>query len=61
METQLKGPAIAQDIIARELVDLIPSLTRAAQCLTRCTAEADDLVQETCRRALEARHTFEKD
>lgn len=60
METELNGQPIAYDVFARELVELLPSLTRAAQCLTGSAAETDDLVQETCRRALEARLTFVK-
>jgi RNA polymerase sigma-70 factor (ECF subfamily) len=41
-----------------ELVSLLGDLRRFARRLAGRSAQADDLVQETCRRALEARHQF---
>jgi RNA polymerase sigma-70 factor (ECF subfamily) len=40
------------------MVRLLPELRRAALRLTRQHADADDLVQETCRRALAAQDRF---
>ena len=40
------------------MVRLLPELRRAAVRLARQHADADDLVQETCRRALAAQHRF---
>jgi RNA polymerase sigma-70 factor (ECF subfamily) len=40
---------------AQDLVALLPRLRRFALSLTRSVAEADDLVQATCERALRAR------
>jgi len=42
----------------RMLVELLPQVRRYARYLADDEAEADDLVQETCRRALEARSQF---
>jgi RNA polymerase sigma-70 factor (ECF subfamily) len=41
-----------------ELVRLVPDLKNVTRRLALCSAEADDLVQETCCRALEARRQF---
>jgi RNA polymerase sigma-70 factor (ECF subfamily) len=42
------------------LVDCLPELTRRARRLTGRATLAEDLVQETCRRALEARAQFRR-
>lgn len=42
----------AHDAIRAELVSLLPTLTRFALALTRSRPDADDLVQETCERAI---------
>jgi len=44
-----------------ELVSLLDDLRRFARRLVGASPVADDLVQETCRRALEARHQFNAD
>lgn len=44
-----------------ELVSLLDDLRRFARRLTAGSCLAEDLVQETCRRALEARHQFHAD
>jgi len=46
------------DLFRTELVALLEDLRRFARRLTGSSPAADDLVQETCRRALEARHQF---
>jgi RNA polymerase sigma-70 factor (ECF subfamily) len=49
---------LAQKEVSEMLVALLPQLRRYARHLADDDAEAEDLVQETCRRALEARSQF---
>jgi RNA polymerase sigma factor (sigma-70 family) len=42
------------------LVDMLPQLRMIARRLAAESTEASDLVQETCRRAIEARHQFRR-
>ncbi|MES1204451.1 MAG: RNA polymerase sigma factor [Pseudomonadota bacterium] len=42
----------------REVMVVLPDISRCARQLVKQAADADDLVQETCRRAIEARATF---
>lgn len=44
--------------ISRELVSLLPKLRRFAMTLTRNSADADDLVQEACERAITRSHLW---
>lgn len=44
--------------ISRELVSLLPKLRRFALTLTRNAADADDLVQEACERAITRSHLW---
>lgn len=45
----------------RDLVSLLPKLRRFALTLTRNTADADDLVQEVCERAISRTHLWNKE
>ncbi|MEM9973007.1 MAG: RNA polymerase sigma factor [Pseudomonadota bacterium] len=47
----LREPIVSNDL-KRDLIALLPRLRRFARTLTRSAAEADDLVQEACLRAL---------
>ncbi|MEQ9814444.1 MAG: RNA polymerase sigma factor [Azospirillaceae bacterium] len=47
------------DAFRRQLIDLLPRLRRFAYGLTRSLAEADDLVQSACLRALEKRRQWQ--
>ncbi len=47
----LREPIVSTDL-KRDLIALLPRLRRFARTLTRSVAEADDLVQEACLRAL---------
>jgi len=51
----------AAALFRAELVSLLDDLRRFARRLTAGSCLAEDLVQETCRRALEARHQFHAD
>jgi RNA polymerase sigma-70 factor (ECF subfamily) len=46
------------DQISRELVIMLPKLRRFAMTLTRNAADADDLVQEACERAITRSHLW---
>jgi RNA polymerase sigma-70 factor (ECF subfamily) len=54
----LAGMAAAPPWFLAELVEQLPDLQRRTRALAGRTAHADDLVQETCRRALEAHARF---
>jgi RNA polymerase sigma-70 factor, ECF subfamily len=58
-------PPAAEDASARrrfgdQLIAVLPRLRRFARGLTGAAAEADDLVQAACERALSRRHQFEE-
>ena len=44
--------AARDEVVRQELISLLPRLRRFALVLTRSTADADDLVQATCERAI---------
>lgn len=46
------------DPFRRDLVELLPQLRRFARTLTRSHADADDLVQATCERAIQRQDMF---
>lgn len=50
--------AVEQNDFRRELVSLLPKLRRFAMSLTRNAADADDLVQEACERAITRHHLW---
>ncbi len=50
--------AVEPNDFRRELVSLLPKLRRFAMSLTRNTADADDLVQEACERAITRHHLW---
>ena len=52
------GPASAR--FSDQLIAVLPRLRRFARGLTGATAEADDLVQAACERALARAHQFEE-
>ena len=52
------GAKPTRDEFEQETMRFLPDVRRFALALTRDTAEADDLVQETYRRAFRARDTF---
>ncbi len=52
------GRGTAAEPFQTELVSLLEDLRRFARRLAGSSPAAEDLVQETCRRALEARHQF---
>ncbi|MFB2550617.1 RNA polymerase sigma factor [Ensifer soli] len=51
-------PAAESSDFRRELVSLLPKLRRFAMTLTRNAADADDLVQEACERAIARSHLW---
>ncbi len=54
------GPVIpSQGHLRKDLVALLPRLRRFAVSLTRNTADADDLVQEACMRAISASDSWD--
>jgi RNA polymerase sigma-70 factor, ECF subfamily len=58
-------PPVAEDASARgrfgdQLIAVLPRLRRFARGLTGAAAEADDLVQAACERALSRRHQFQE-
>jgi len=67
LEGMAPRPAMAppadagQGLFRAELVSVLADLRRFARRLAGASALADDLVQETCRRALECRHQFNAD
>ncbi len=48
-----------EESFREELIQLLPSLRYYAMTLTRSRPDADDLVQETCQRALTCYHLFD--
>lgn len=52
--------ASARDCFAEQLIALLPRLRRFARGLAGSAAEADDLVQAACERALARRHQFQE-
>lgn len=54
----MQQPAATQDI-RRDLVGLLPRMRRFALTLTRNAGDADDLVQETCERAIAKCHLWD--
>ena len=53
----MRQPTAPQDI-RRDLVSLLPKMRRFALTLARNAADADDLVQETCERAIAKSHLW---
>lgn len=53
-------PAAATAQFSDQLVAVLPRLRRFARGLTRSAAEADDLVQTACERALSREHQFQE-
>lgn len=53
----MNNSAKAKDI-SRDLVNMLPKLRRFAMTLTRNAADADDLVQEACERAITRSHLW---
>ena len=53
----MRQPSPPQDI-RRDLVSLLPKLRRFALTLARNSGDADDLVQETCERAIAKSHLW---
>ncbi len=51
-------PATESNEFRRDLVSLLPKLRRFAMTLTRNAADADDLVQEACERAITRSHLW---
>ncbi|MCA1367768.1 RNA polymerase sigma factor [Bradyrhizobium sp. BRP14] len=51
-------PAAEMKDFRRDLVSLLPKLRRFAMTLTRNAADADDLVQEACERAIARSHLW---
>src|SRR5689334_3408233 len=51
-------PAVDVTEFRRDLVSLLPKLRRFALTLTRNAADADDLVQEVCERAISRNHLW---
>jgi RNA polymerase sigma-70 factor (ECF subfamily) len=51
-------PAAETKDFRRDLVSLLPKLRRFAMTLTRNAADADDLVQEACERAIARSHLW---
>ena len=49
----MAGACGVDEFIEREMIALIPRLTRFARSLTRSESDAEDLVQATCERAIE--------
>lgn len=55
------APALGDSAFEQEVLRFLPDVVRFARSLTRESADADDLVQETYLRAFRARHTFQVD
>jgi RNA polymerase sigma-70 factor (ECF subfamily) len=51
-------PAADSNEFRRDLVSVLPKLRRFAMTLTRNAADADDLVQEVCERAITRNHLW---
>ncbi|WP_275783962.1 RNA polymerase sigma factor [Pararhizobium gei] len=51
-------PAAESNEFRRDLVSVLPKLRRFAMTLTRNSADADDLVQEVCERAITRSHLW---
>lgn len=54
-------PAAETNDFRRDLVGMLPKLRRFAMTLTRNAADADDLVQEACERAISRTHLWNGD
>jgi RNA polymerase sigma-70 factor (ECF subfamily) len=54
------GVALVSDTFSEQLVASLPRLRRFARGLTGTVAQADDLVQSACERALTRRHQFQE-